>query len=55
MAQNPAITEDQLRNREIAAADLISSDSFPAGAGHVITAPGRPLSVFGRKIAGHDA
>lgn len=58
MSQSPTaqITLDQLRNREIVAADLVSAGAANAGArSTVITAPSAPLSVFGRKMTGHDA
>jgi hypothetical protein len=57
------ITTDQLRNREIAAADLLrTSDdarlhSAPVQSSTratIITAPSAPMSVFGRKMAGHE-
>lgn len=58
------ITLDQLRNREIVAADLLNIGE--AGRGHtapiqagaratIITAPSAPMSVFGRKMAGHES
>ncbi|WP_422759075.1 hypothetical protein [Paenarthrobacter sp. C1] len=57
MSQSPApITIDQLRNREIIATKLLTS--APAEADRrqtIITAPSGPMSVFGRKLAGHDA
>ncbi|QOT19221.1 hypothetical protein [Paenarthrobacter sp. YJN-5] len=57
MSQGPApITIDQLRNREISATDLPTL--APAEADRrqtIITAPSEPVSVFGRKLAGHDA
>ena len=57
MSQNPtAITVDQLRNREIVAADLLDAVAANTSARNpVITAPSEPLSVFGRKMTGHDA
>lgn len=57
MSQSPAaqITLDQLRNREIVAADLIPAIAADAGRRTIITAPSEPLSVFGRKMTGHDA
>lgn len=57
MSQSPAaqITIDQLRNREIVAADLLPALAADAGRRTIITAPSAPLSVFGRKMTGHDA
>lgn len=62
MSQSPAapITTDQLRNREIAATDLLRTAAWnpasnPGGRQTIITAPAGPMSVFGRKLAGHDA
>jgi hypothetical protein len=62
MSQSPAaqITIDQLRNREIVASDLLRTAAANPAADHgrrsnVITAPSEPMSVFGRKMAGHDA
>lgn len=57
MSQNPAaITVDQLRNREIVAADMLHAvTENGTGRRTLITAPGEPLSLFGRKMAGHDA
>lgn len=50
------ITLDQLRNREIVAADLLTAATESQGAhATIITAPGGPLSVFGRKMAGHGS
>lgn len=50
------ITIDQLRNREIAVTDLLrtAAPTVPARLGH-LGAPVEPLSVFGRKIVGHDS
>lgn len=51
---NP-ITADQLRNREILAADLLGTATAQAGPRTTIaTAPSTPLSVFGRKMVGHE-
>jgi hypothetical protein len=58
MSQSPSaqITIDQLRNREIIAADLLNTAGAQAGARTTaISAPSEPLSRFGRKLAGHDA
>lgn len=58
MSQNPAaqITIDQLRNREIVAADLLTAAAAnPGDRRTIITAPGEPMSVFGRKLAGHES
>lgn len=48
------ITPEQLRGREISAAGLLAA----APAGHarpgIVHAASAPLSVFGRKVAGHD-
>lgn len=50
------ITIDQLRNSEIVAADLLPADGIVVGRRRsVITAPSEPLSVFGRKLAGHES
>jgi hypothetical protein len=57
MSQSPAapITTDQLRNREIAASDLLATASAnPGGRQTIITAPSAPMSVFARKLAGHE-
>jgi hypothetical protein len=57
MSQNPSaqITIDQLRNREIVAADLLHAVAVnPSARSTAINAPSGPLSVFGRKIVGHD-
>lgn len=49
-----AITIDQLRNHEIGAAELLSSAARNNDGGRtIVTAPTAPLSVFGRKLAGH--
>jgi hypothetical protein len=58
MSQSPAaeITIDQLRNSEIVAADLVEAAALnPGGRRTIITAPGEPMSVFGRKLAGHES
>jgi hypothetical protein len=58
MSQNPAvqITTDQLRNREIVATDLLATAAAnPGDRRTIITAPSEPMSVFGRKLAGHES
>lgn len=56
MSQSPApITINQLRNREIIATDLLTSAPEADRRQTIITAPSEPMSVFGRKLAGHDA
>lgn len=57
MSQNaPAITRDQLRNEEIVVADLIRTTAATTGVRRtVISTAGAPLSVFGRKLAGHGS
>lgn len=58
MSQSPAaqITIDQLRNREIIATDLLATAAAnPGDRQSIITAPAAPLSVFGRKLAGHES
>lgn len=57
MSLNPAdITVDQLRNGEIVASDLLhAAAATPADRRTAIASPGAPLSVFGRKMVGHDA
>ncbi|ACL42364.1 hypothetical protein Achl_4413 (plasmid) [Pseudarthrobacter chlorophenolicus A6] len=48
------ITIDQLRNREIGAAELLATaGENDDRSRNIVTAPGAPLSVFGRKLAGH--
>ncbi|GAA4033829.1 hypothetical protein GCM10023063_17090 [Arthrobacter methylotrophus] len=57
MSQNPSqqITVDQLRSREIVVSDLVGAVAAKTGARRTaITAPSEPLSVFGRKMTGHD-
>lgn len=61
MSQSPVtpITTDQLRNREIVAADLLRAAAWnpaenPGDRRTIITAPSAPMSVFGRKLAGHE-
>jgi hypothetical protein len=58
MSHNTAaqITTDQLRNREIVVADLLqASATKPGDHRTIITAPSEPMSVFGRKLAGHES
>lgn len=57
MSQNAAaITVDQLRNEEIVAADLLrATTATPGGRRTSVSAASTPLSVFGRKMAGHGS
>lgn len=59
-----AITLDQLRNREIVASDLLragdtggvhTTTATSSARATIITAPSAPVSVFGRKMAGHES
>lgn len=50
------ITLDQLRDREIVAADLLDTvQATPDARRTALTVPSIPLSVFGRKMAGHES
>ncbi|MBG0738687.1 hypothetical protein IV500_04530 [Paeniglutamicibacter antarcticus] len=54
--RTPQITIDQLRKREIVTVDLLDSAAPNAGDRRdIITAPVQPLSVFSRKVTGHDS
>lgn len=48
------ITTDQLRNREIVASDLLTAATAQAPRLTIAAAPSAPLSVFGRKMFGHE-
>lgn len=55
MSQPSTITIEQLRRREINAADLLRAEPSAAGSRpSALTVPSAPLSVFGRKVIGHD-
>ncbi|MET4144025.1 hypothetical protein [Arthrobacter sp. UYCo732] len=55
MSENTTISTGQLRNREIVAADLLHTiEANPDARRTALTVPSEPLSVFGRKMAGHE-